>query len=131
MKNIINFLFFVLLSMLILITFWENISDHQVISHRLADMATQIEAGKQLMLHAARLKDAGKPSIKQASMAKLFCSEIAEKVCSNAIQIFGGYGYLQGYHVERIYRDTKVTQIYEGTSDIQRMVISREIIKND
>ena len=112
-------------------TFGKNISDHQVISHRLADMATQIEAGKQLMLHAARLKDAGKPSIKQASMAKLFCSETAEKVCSNAIQIFGGYGYLQGYHVERIYRDTKVTQIYEGTSDIQRMVIGREVIKND
>ena len=94
---------------------------------RLADMATQIEAAEQLTLHAAALRDAKKPCLKEASMAKLFASEMAERVCSDAIQIHGGYGYLSDYPVERIYRDVRVCQIYEGTSDIQRLVISRAL----
>src|SRR5579864_8255495 len=100
---------------------------HQAVAFRLADMATQIEAARQLMLHAAALRDAGKRCIKEASMAKLFASEMAERVCSSAIQTLGGYGYLADFPLERIYRDVRVTQIYEGTSDIQRLVISREI----
>jgi butyryl-CoA dehydrogenase len=98
---------------------------HQAVAFRLADMATRIEAARQLVLHAASLRDAGKPALKEASMAKLFASEMAEKICSNAIQIFGGYGYIADFPVERIYRDVRVCQIYEGTSDIQRMVIAR------
>jgi butyryl-CoA dehydrogenase len=100
---------------------------HQAINFRLADMATGVEAGRQLYLHAARLRDAGKPCIKEASMAKLFASEMAEKVCSDAIQIHGGYGYVADFPVERYWRDVRVTQIYEGASDIQRMVIGREL----
>jgi butyryl-CoA dehydrogenase len=100
---------------------------HQAVAFRLADMATQIEAARQLMLHAAALRDAGRRCIKEASMAKLFASEMAERVCSSAIQTLGGYGYLADFPLERIYRDVRVTQIYEGTSDIQRLVISREI----
>jgi butyryl-CoA dehydrogenase len=100
---------------------------HQAISFRLADMATGIEAGRQLYLHAAALRDAGKPCIKEASMAKLFASEMAEKVCSDAIQIHGGYGYVADFPVERLWRDVRVTQIYEGASDIQRMVIGRTL----
>ncbi|NIM74291.1 MAG: acyl-CoA dehydrogenase [Gammaproteobacteria bacterium] len=100
---------------------------HQAIAFRLADMATQIEAARGLVHGAARLKDAGQPCIKEASMAKLFASEMAEKVCSDAIQIHGGYGYLADFPVERIYRDVRVCQIYEGTSDVQRMVISRAL----
>ena len=99
--------------------------EHQAINFRLADMATQIEAARQLYLHAANLRDAGKPCIKEASMAKLFASEMAEKVCSDAIQIHGGYGYVADFPVERLWRDVRVTQIYEGASDIQRMVIGR------
>jgi butyryl-CoA dehydrogenase len=98
---------------------------HQAVAFRLADMATRIEAARQLVLHAASLRDAGKPALKEASMAKLFASEMAEKICSNAIQIFGGYGYIADFPVERIYRDVRVCQIYEGTSDNQRMVIAR------
>jgi butyryl-CoA dehydrogenase len=98
---------------------------HQAINFRLADMATQIEAARQLYLHAARLRDAGQPCIREASMAKLFASEMAEKVCSDAIQIHGGYGYVQDFPVERLWRDVRVCQIYEGASDIQRMVIGR------
>ena len=91
----------------------------------LADMAVQIDAARLLVLRAAGLREAGKPCLTEASMAKLFASEMAEKVCSAAIQIHGGYGYLADYPVERIYRDVRVTQIYEGTSEVQRMVIAR------
>lgn len=100
---------------------------HQAVAFRLADMATRIEAARQLVLHAASLRDNGRPALKEASMAKLFASEIAERVCSDAIQIFGGYGYTQDFPVERIYRDVRVCQIYEGTSDIQRIVIARTL----
>ena len=95
----------------------------------LADMATKIEAARQLIFNAASLKDAGLPCLKEASMAKLFASEIAERVCSDAIQIHGGYGYVSDFPVERIYRDVRVSQIYEGASDIQRLVIAREVTK--
>ena len=101
--------------------------EHQAIAFRLADMATGIEAARQLYLHAARLRDAGQPCIKEASMAKLFASEMAEKVCSEAIQIHGGYGYVADFPVERLWRDVRVTKIYEGANDIQRMVIGREL----
>jgi len=101
--------------------------EHQAINFRLADMATQVEAARQLYLHAAALRDAGRPCIKEASMAKLFASEIAEKVCSDAIQIHGGYGYVADFVVERLWRDVRVTQIYEGANDIQRLVIAREL----
>lgn len=104
--------------------FGAPIMKHQAVAFRLADMATRIEAARGLVHAAAELKDAGHPCIKEASMAKLFASEMAEKVCSDAIQIHGGYGYLADFPVERIYRDVRVCQIYEGTSDVQRMVIS-------
>ncbi|HSO08048.1 MAG TPA: acyl-CoA dehydrogenase family protein [Pelomicrobium sp.] len=107
--------------------FGKPIIEHQAVNFRLADMATQIEAARQLVLHAAALKDAGRPCLKEASMAKLFASEMAERVCSDAMQIHGGYGYLKDFPVERIWRDVRVTQIYEGTSDIQRLVIGRAI----
>lgn len=103
------------------------IVEHQAVSFRLADMATKIEAARELTLHAASLKDAGRPCLKEASMAKLFASEIAERVCSDAIQIHGGCGYVTDFPVERIYRDVRVSQIYEGTSDIQRLVIARAV----
>ena len=90
-------------------------------------MATQIEAAHQMALNVARLKDAGRPCLKEAAMAKLFASEMAERVCSDAIQIHGGYGYLQDFPVERIWRDVRVCKIYEGTSDVQKMIISRAI----
>lgn len=107
--------------------FGKAIFDHQAVAFRLADMATRIEAARQLVLHAASLKEAGEPCLKQASMAKLFASEMAERVCSDAIQIHGGYGYMADYPVERIYRDVRICQIYEGTSDVQRMVIARNL----
>ncbi|HTZ81358.1 MAG TPA: acyl-CoA dehydrogenase family protein [Stellaceae bacterium] len=110
-------------------SFGVSIIEHQAVAFRLADMATQIEVARQMLLHAATLRDAGQPCIKEASMAKLFASEMAERVCSGAIQTLGGYGYLADFPVERIYRDVRVTQIYEGTSDIQRLVISREIAR--
>ena len=100
---------------------------HQAVNFRLADMATRIEAARQLTWHAASLKDAGQPCLKEASMAKLFASEIAERVCSDAIQIHGGSGYVADFPVERLYRDVRVTQIYEGASDIQRMVIGKAL----
>ena len=103
----------------------KTLIQHQAVNFRLADMATGIEAGRQMYLHAAALRDAGKPCIKEASMAKLFASEMAEKVCSDAIQIHGGYGYVGDFPVERLWRDVRVTQIYEGASDIQRLVIGR------
>ena len=109
--------------------FGVEIVQHQAVAFRLADMATKIEAARQLIFHAASLKDAGLPCLKEASMAKLFASEIAERVCSDAIQIHGGYGYVSDFPVERIYRDVRVSQIYEGASDIQRLVIAREVTK--
>ena len=105
------------------------IIQHQAVAFRLADMATRVEAARQLVLHAASLRDAGEPCLKEAAMAKLYASEMAEKVCSDAIQIHGGYGYLADFPVERIYRDVRVCQIYEGTSDIQRLVISRALVQ--
>ena len=101
--------------------------EHQAINFRLADMATQVEAARQLYLYAARLRDEAKPCIREASMAKLYASEMAERVCSDAIQIHGGYGYVTDFPVERLWRDVRVTQIYEGASDIQRMVIGRTL----
>jgi len=103
----------------------KRLIEHQAVNFRLADMATRVEAARRLYLHAAALRDAGKPCIKEASMAKLFASEMAESVCSDAIQIHGGYGYVADFPVERYWRDVRVTQIYEGASDIQRMVIGR------
>ncbi len=108
-------------------TFGKPIFEHQAVNFRLADMATQLEAARQLVWHAATLKDAGRPCLKEASMAKLFASEMAERVCSDAIQIHGGYGYVSDFPVERIYRDVRVCQIYEGASDIQRLVIGRAL----
>lgn len=108
--------------------FGVKIVEHQAIGFRLADMATRIQAAELMTLHAAQLKDAGRPCLKEASMAKLFASEIAEQVCSAALQIHGGYGYLEDYPVERIYRDVRVCQIYEGTSDVQRLVIARQLV---
>jgi len=93
----------------------------------LADAETKIEAARQLTLHAARMKDAGVPCLREAAMAKLFASEIAEEVCSAAIQTLGGYGYLREYPVEKIYRDVRICQIYEGTSDIQKIIIARQM----
>lgn len=107
--------------------FGKPIFEQQGISFQLADMDTRIEAARQMVLHAAALKDAGKPCLREASIAKLFASEIAEKTCSQAIQILGGYGYLSDHPLERIYRDARICQIYEGTSEIQRLVIAREI----
>ena len=108
-------------------TFGKLIFEHQAVQFKLADMATQIEAARQLIWHAASLKDAGKPCLKEAAMAKLFASEMAERVCSDAIQIHGGYGYVDDFPVERIYRDVRVCQIYEGSSDIQKILIGRAL----
>jgi alkylation response protein AidB-like acyl-CoA dehydrogenase len=108
-------------------SFGKPIIEHQAVSFRLADMAMQIEAARQLVLHAASLREAEQPCLAEASMAKLFASEMAERVCSDAIQIHGGYGYMADYPVERIYRDVRICQIYEGTSDVQRMVIARNL----
>lgn len=103
------------------------LSQHQAVSFRLADMATRIEAARHLVRHAAALRQSGTPALKEASMAKLFASEMAERVVSEALQIFGGYGYVEDYPVEQIYRDVRVCQIYEGTSDIQKLVIGRAL----
>jgi alkylation response protein AidB-like acyl-CoA dehydrogenase len=109
------------------VAFGKPIYEHQAVQFRLADMATQLEAARQLIHHAARLKDAGQPCLKEAAMAKLLASEMAERVCSDAIQVHGGYGYVSDFPVERIYRDVRVCQIYEGTSDIQRILIARSL----
>jgi butyryl-CoA dehydrogenase len=109
--------------------FGSAIFEHQAVQFRLADMAMRIEAARQLILHAAALKDAGQPCLKEAAMAKLYASEMAEQVCSDAIQVHGGYGYVADFPVERIYRDVRVCQIYEGTSDIQRILIGRALAK--
>ena len=108
-------------------TFGKPIFEHQAVNFRLADMAVEIEAARQLVWHAAALRDAGEPCLKEASMAKLFATEMAERVCPDAIQVHGGYGYVADFPVERIYRDVRVCQIYEGTSDIQRLVIGRAL----
>ena len=109
------------------ITFGKPIFEHQALQFRLADMATEIEVARQMIHHAASLKDAGRPCLKEAAMAKLFASEMAERVCSAAIQIHGGYGYVSDFPVERIWRDVRVCQIYEGTSDVQRILIGRAL----
>ena len=111
------------------VAFGKPIFEHQALQFRLAEMATKIEVARQMVHHAAALKDAGRPCLKEAAMGKLFASEMAERVCSEAIQIHGGYGYVADFPVERIYRDVRVCQIYEGTSDIQRLLIAREIAK--
>lgn len=108
-------------------SFGKPLIEHQAVAFRLADMATQVAVARQMVLHAAALRDAGQPALMEASMAKLFASEMAEKVCSHALQTLGGYGYLSDFPLERIYRDVRVCQIYEGTSDIQRMVIARNL----
>jgi alkylation response protein AidB-like acyl-CoA dehydrogenase len=109
------------------VTFGEPLINHQAVAFRLADMATQVDAARLMVWRAAQLKDAGQPCLTEASMAKMFASEMAERVCSDAIQIHGGYGYVSDFPVERIYRDVRVTQIYEGANDIQRLVIARAI----
>ena len=109
------------------VTFGVPIIEHQAVNFRLVDMATQLDAARLMVWRAASLKDAGKPCLTEASMAKLFASEVAEKVCTDAIQIHGGYGYVSDFPVERIYRDMRVCQIYEGASDIQRLVIGRAL----
>ena len=109
------------------VQFGKAIAEHQSIANMLADMHMQINAARHMMLYAARLRTAGLPCLSEASQAKLFASEMAEKVCSNAIQIHGGYGYLEDYAVERHYRDARITQIYEGTSEVQRMLIARQL----
>jgi alkylation response protein AidB-like acyl-CoA dehydrogenase len=108
-------------------SFGQILFEHQAVQFKLSEMATQIEAARQLIWHAASLKDAGKPCLKEAAMAKLFSTEMAERVCSDAIQIHGGYGYVSDFPVERIYRDVRVCQIYEGTSDIQKILIARAL----
>ena len=109
------------------VQFDKPIIEHQSIANLLADMHTRINAARLLVLHAARLRSAGHPCLSEASQAKLFASEMAERVCSKAIQIHGGYGYLEDYPVERYYRDARITQIYEGSSEIQRLLIAREL----
>ncbi|MFO1153886.1 MAG: acyl-CoA dehydrogenase family protein [Rhodospirillales bacterium] len=109
------------------VAFGKPLIEHQAIAFKLADMATQVAVARQMVLHAAALREAGRPCITEASMAKLFASEMAERVCSSAIQVHGGYGYLADFPVERIYRDVRVCQIYEGTSEVQRMVIARSL----
>ncbi len=112
-------------------SFGKTIIEHQAVAFRLADMATALEAAHQLVLHAAALRSQGLPCLKQASMAKLFCTEAAERVCSDAIQTMGGAGYMTDYGVERIFRAVRASKIYEGTNDIQRLVISRAITCNE
>ncbi|MRD49540.1 acyl-CoA dehydrogenase [Caenimonas koreensis DSM 17982] len=109
------------------VSFGTAIINHQAVGFRLAECATQLEAARQLIWHAATLRDAGKPCLKEAAMAKLFASEMAEKVCSAAIQTLGGYGYVNDFPVERIWRDVRVCQIYEGTSDVQKIIIHRAL----
>ena len=108
-------------------SFGTAIFNHQAVGFRLAECATKLEAARQLIWHAASLRDAGRPCLKEAAMAKLFASEMAEDVCSVAIQTLGGYGYVTDFPVERIYRDVRVCQIYEGTSDVQKIIIQRAL----
>lgn len=110
-------------------SFGKPIAEHQAVGFRLAEMATQLEAARQLVHHAARLRDAGKPCLKEACMAKLFASEAGERIVRDAIQVMGGYGYVEDFPLERIYRDIRVCTLYEGTSDIQKLIIGREMAK--
>ena len=110
-------------------SFGRPIASHQAVNFRLADMATEIEVARQMVRHAATLRDHAMPCLREAAMAKLFASEMAERVVSAALQVHGGYGYLNDFPVERIYRDVRVCQIYEGTSDVQRMVIGRDLLR--
>ena len=107
--------------------FGKTLADQQAVQFKLADMATELEAAQCLTLQAAAIKEAGQPCLKQACMAKLFASAAAERICSGAVQILGGYGYTRDYPVEKIYRDVRVCQIYEGTSDVQKLIISRQL----
>jgi alkylation response protein AidB-like acyl-CoA dehydrogenase len=109
--------------------FGKHLSEHQAIQFKLADMATKIDGARLLIWKAAYLKDQKKDFVKAAAMAKLFASQIAQEVTTEAVQIHGGYGYVKEYHVERMMRDAKITQIYEGTTEIQKMVISRELLR--
>jgi alkylation response protein AidB-like acyl-CoA dehydrogenase len=109
------------------VQFGKSIREHQSVANLLADMQMNLNAARLLVLHAARMRTEGLPCLSEASQAKLFASEMAERVCSQAIQVHGGYGYLQDYPVERHYRDARITQIYEGTSEVQRMVIARQL----
>lgn len=111
------------------ITFGKPIIEHQAVSFRLAEMVSQLEAARQLVFHAAALKDAGEPCLMQACSAKLVASEAAERICRDAIQTLGGYGYSEEFPLERLYRDVRVSSIYEGTSDIQKLIIAREMVK--
>lgn len=111
-------------------SFGQPIFQHQAVQFKLADMATQIEVARQMIHHAASLKDAGRPCLKEAAMAKLFASEMAERVCSDAIQVHGGYGYVSDFPVERIYRDVRVCQIYEGTNEVQKILIGRALAQS-
>lgn len=112
------------------VQFGQPIAEHQSVANLLADMHTRVNAARLLVLHAARLRSASLPCLSEASQAKLFASEMAEWVCSKAIQVHGGYGYLEDYPVEKYYRDARITQIYEGSSEIQRMLIARELVRN-
>jgi alkylation response protein AidB-like acyl-CoA dehydrogenase len=109
------------------VQFGKKLVEHQAIGNMLADMHTRLNAARMLILHAARMRSEGLPCLSEASQAKLYASELAEWVCSKAIQVHGGYGYLQDYPVERHYRDARITQIYEGTSEIQRLLIARSL----
>jgi alkylation response protein AidB-like acyl-CoA dehydrogenase len=109
--------------------FGKQLAEHQAIQFKLADMATQIDAARLLVHQAAWLKDQGEDFVKEAAMAKLFASQVAQDVTTEAVQVHGGYGYVKEYHVERLMRDAKITQIYEGTTEIQKMVISRSILR--
>jgi alkylation response protein AidB-like acyl-CoA dehydrogenase len=108
-------------------SFGQPLTGHQAVAFRLAELATELEAAHQLVLHAARLKDAGQPCLTEAAMAKLYASEAAERIVTGALQVFGGYGYVADTGIERIYRDVRVCQIYEGTSDIQKLIIARAL----
>lgn len=110
-------------------SFGQAIANHQAVAFRIADMATSLHAAETMVLRAAALRDAGEPCLREACMAKLFASEAAERICSDAIQVFGGYGYSRELPVEKIYRDVRVAQIYEGTSDVQRIIISRQLLQ--
>jgi alkylation response protein AidB-like acyl-CoA dehydrogenase len=109
--------------------FGTEIFNHQAIQFKLSDMATKVEAAKLLTLQAAAMKDAGRDYIKEASMAKLYASQVAVENALDAVQIHGGYGYVREYHVERMLRDSKITEIYEGTSEIQRLIIARQLLR--
>ena len=109
------------------VTFGKPIIEHQAVAFRLADMATQVEVAREMVHKAARMRDAALPCLKEACMAKLFASEMCEKVCSDAIQVHGGYGYVNDFPAEQFWRDSRICKIYEGTSDVQKIVIAREI----